>query len=51
VLKYQGSTDIVRKRMKVMTETNDGFIISEKDLELRRVRRIFWNKATWYSRI
>ena len=25
----------VRKRMKVMCETNDGFIISEKDLELR----------------
>ncbi len=24
-----------RKRMKVMCDTNDGFIISEKDLELR----------------
>lgn len=35
VLKYQGNSDVIRKRMKVMTDTNDGFIISEKDLELR----------------
>lgn len=25
----------VRKRLKIMTETNDGFIISQKDLEIR----------------
>ena len=35
VLKYEGKGQIVRQRMKVMCETNDGFIISEKDLELR----------------
>ena len=35
VLKYQGNSDVIRKRMKVMTDTNDGFVISEKDLELR----------------
>jgi len=35
ILKYQGSSDIIRQRMKIMQETNDGFIISEKDLELR----------------
>ena len=35
ILIYQGNSDIIRKRMKVMTDTNDGFIISEKDLELR----------------
>ena len=35
ILKYQGNSDLIRKRMKVMTDTNDGFIISEKDLELR----------------
>lgn len=35
ILKYQGKSDNVRERMKVMQETNDGFIISEKDLELR----------------
>lgn len=35
VLKYEGKSDTVRERMKVMCGTNDGFIISEKDLELR----------------
>ena len=35
ILKYEGKGENVRKRMKVMCETNDGFVISEKDLELR----------------
>ena len=35
ILKYEGNGDTVRQRMKVMCDTNDGFIISEKDLELR----------------
>lgn len=35
ILKYEGKSDTTRKRMQVMTQTNDGFIISEKDLELR----------------
>ena len=35
ILKFEGKSDTVRKRMKVMCDTNDGFIISEKDLELR----------------
>ena len=35
ILKFEGKGETVRKRMKVMCETNDGFIISEKDLELR----------------
>ena len=35
ILKYEGKSDTVKKRMKVMCETNDGFVISEKDLELR----------------
>ncbi len=35
ILKYEGNGENVRKRMKVMCDTNDGFIISEKDLELR----------------
>ena len=33
--KEETSNETVRKRMKVMCDTNDGFIISEKDLELR----------------
>ena len=35
ILKYKGNGDTIRERMKVMCETNDGFVISEKDLELR----------------
>ena len=35
VLKYQGKGQNVKERMKVMCETNDGFVISQKDLELR----------------
>lgn len=35
ILKYNGKGENTRKRMKVMCDTNDGFIISEKDLELR----------------
>lgn len=35
ILFYNGNSDIARERMKVMESTNDGFKISEKDLELR----------------
>ncbi len=35
ILKYEGNSETIRQRMKVMCDTNDGFIISEKDLELR----------------
>ena len=35
ILKYQGSSDVIKERMKTMQETNDGFVIAEKDLELR----------------
>ena len=35
ILKYDGNGETIRQRMKVMCDTNDGFIISEKDLELR----------------
>lgn len=35
ILKYEGKGETVRQRMKVMCDTNDGFVISEKDLELR----------------
>ena len=35
ILKYEGNSETTRQRMKVMCDTNDGFIISEKDLELR----------------
>lgn len=35
VLKYEGKGQNTKERMKVMCESNDGFVISEKDLELR----------------
>ena len=35
VLKYETKGQNTKERMKVMCETNDGFVISEKDLELR----------------
>jgi ATP-dependent DNA helicase RecG len=35
ILKYESNSEIVKKRMEIMTKTNDGFVISEKDLELR----------------
>ena len=35
ILKVEGKSENVRKRMKVMCETNDGFKIAQKDLELR----------------
>ncbi len=35
ILKFEGKSDTVKERMKVMCSTNDGFVISEKDLELR----------------
>ena len=44
ILKYQGKSDNVRERMKVMQETNDGFVISEKDLELRGAGEFFGTK-------
>ncbi len=41
ILIYQGNSDVLKQRMKIMTETNDGFIISEKDLVLRGPGEIF----------
>ena len=44
ILKYEGNSEIIRKRMQVMQDTNDGFIISEKDLELRGSGEFFGTK-------
>lgn len=35
ILKYEGKSHIVKQRMNIMQKSNDGFAISEKDLELR----------------
>lgn len=44
ILKYQGNSEVIRERMQVMTKTNDGFVISEKDLELRGSGEFFGTK-------
>lgn len=44
ILKYQGNSEIIRQRMNVMQSTNDGFVISEKDLELRGSGEFFGTK-------
>lgn len=35
ILFNEGKTDVARERMMIMSKTSDGFVISEKDLELR----------------
>jgi len=44
ILKYQGNSPIIKERMKVISSTNDGFVISEKDLELRGSGEFFGTK-------
>ena len=44
ILKYQGNSHIIKERMKVISSTNDGFVISEKDLELRGSGEFFGTK-------
>ena len=44
ILKYNSNSDIVKQRMKIMQETNDGFVIAGKDLELRGSGEFFGTK-------
>ena len=44
ILKYKGNGEQTRERMKIMVETNDGFKISEKDLEMRGSGEFFGTK-------
>lgn len=44
ILKYQGNSQIIKERMKIISSTNDGFVISEKDLELRGSGEFFGTK-------
>ena len=44
ILKYQGNSKVIQERMKVISSTNDGFVISEKDLELRGSGEFFGTK-------
>ena len=45
ILKYDSKcSQVGRERMKIMQETNDGFVIAEKDLELRGTGEFFGTK-------
>jgi ATP-dependent DNA helicase RecG len=46
ILLADPKTDIGKERMKIMTETNDGFVLSEKDLELRGPGDFFGKKQS-----
>lgn len=46
VLLADPKSDIGKERMKIMTETNDGFMLSEKDLELRGPGDFFGKKQS-----
>jgi len=41
ILFNQSKSDVSRQRMEIMTSTNNGFVISEKDLELRGPGDVF----------
>ena len=44
ILKYNSNSEIAKKRMEIMKKTSDGFIIAEKDLELRGSGEFFGTK-------
>lgn len=44
ILKYNSTSDVSKKRMEIMQSTTDGFIIAEKDLELRGSGEFFGTK-------
>ncbi len=46
ILLADPKTEVGKERMKIMTDTNDGFILSEKDLELRGPGDFFGKKQS-----
>ncbi len=44
ILKCNGGNDLIRERMEIMTKTDNGFVIAEKDLELRGSGDFFGTK-------
>jgi ATP-dependent DNA helicase RecG len=46
ILLADPKTDVGKERMRIMTETNDGFVLSEKDLELRGPGDFFGKKQS-----
>ncbi|TFE03197.1 ATP-dependent DNA helicase RecG [Jeotgalibacillus salarius] len=46
ILMADPKNEVGKERMKIMTETNDGFVLSEKDLELRGPGDFFGRKQS-----
>lgn len=46
ILLADPKTEVGKERMKIMSETNDGFVLSEKDLELRGPGDFFGKKQS-----
>lgn len=46
ILIAKAKSNITKKRMQIMTECSDGFLISEKDLELRGAGEMFGKKQS-----
>ncbi|MCM3767960.1 ATP-dependent DNA helicase RecG [Neobacillus niacini] len=46
ILLASPKTEVGQERMRIMTETNDGFVLSEKDLELRGPGDFFGKKQS-----
>lgn len=46
ILLADPKTEVGKERMRIMTETNDGFVLSEKDLELRGPGDFFGRKQS-----
>nr|WP_263328028.1 ATP-dependent DNA helicase RecG [Neobacillus sp. Marseille-Q6967] len=46
ILLADPKTEVGQERMRIMTETNDGFVLSEKDLELRGPGDFFGKKQS-----
>ena len=44
ILKYNGNSQNIKERMEVIAKSNDGFVIAEKDLELRGSGEFFGTK-------
>lgn len=49
VLVADPKSEIGRERMTAMTDTDDGFEISRRDLESRWSGGLFWDKAEWIT--
>ena len=51
VLVANPKTESGKDRMRIMTETTNGFVLAEEDLKMRGSGEIFWNQTVRTSRV